>query len=253
MKPSNVRSVIVPSLLVALGWGLCLSSPALGQSQTPSEEAAEPAKKKAEPPKAEKAETKEMSAKEKRAVLLDPKSPEMTKRAPDVFKVKFETSKGDIVLEVKRELSPLGVDRFYNLVRFGFYDEARFFRVMSGFMAQFGINADPNISKKWIDAGIKDEPVKASNTAGMMSFAKRSAPNSRTTQLFINFGNNSGLDRQGFSPFAQVVEGMDVVNSINAAHGQTPRQDRIQNEGNAYLKKAFPDLDYIKKATVLVE
>ena len=245
MKPSNVLLVIAVSLVIALGSGLSFPGRALAQSEVKE--------KTAEPPKKDQEKAKEMSAKDKRAVLLNPNSPEMTKQAPDVFKVKFETSKGDIILEVKRELSPLGVDRFFNLVRFGFYDEARFFRVMSGFMAQFGINADPNISKKWINAGIKDEPVKASNTVGMMSFAKRGSPNSRTTQLFINFGNNSSLDRQGFSPFAEVIEGMDVVNAIHAGYGQTPRQDRIQNEGNAYLQKEFPKVDYIKQATVLVE
>ena len=137
-----------------------------------SEKAAEPAK--------EKAKGEKMSADAKRAILMDPNSSEMTAKAPDVFKVKFETSKGDIILEVKRELSPLGVDRFYNLVRFGFYDEARFFRVMDGFMAQFGLNADPQISKKWMNAGIKDEPVKTSNTRGTMTFAKRGSPNSLT-------------------------------------------------------------------------
>jgi len=251
MKPSNVLVVLVLSLIIGLGSGLSFVSPALAQSET--EEKTEAKEKAAEPAKEDKGKAKEMSAKDKKAVLLDPKSPEMTKQAPDVFKVKFETSKGDIILEVTRKLSPLGVDRFYNLVRFGFYDEARFFRVMSGFMAQFGINADPNVSKKWMDAGIKDEPVKASNTPGMMSFAKRGSPNSRTTQLFINFGNNASLDPQGFSPFAKVIEGMDTVNAIYAGHGQTPRQDRIQSEGNTYLKKEFPKLDYIKKATVLVE
>ena len=210
-----------------------------------SEKAADPAK--------EKAKGEEMSADAKRAILMDPNSSEITAKAPDVFKVKFDTSKGDIILEVKRELSPLGVDRFYNLVRFGFYDEVRFFRVMNGFMAQFGLNADPQISRKWINAGIQDEPVKVSNIRGTMTFAKRGSPNSRTTQLFINFGNNKNLDGQGFSPFAEVVEGMDVVDSIYSKNGQEPDQGKIQEMGNKYLIASFPKLDYIKTATIVTE
>jgi hypothetical protein len=169
-------SIVLVSISVAiLGCGLFQTGPAEAQEER-KEAAAEPGKK--DPGKG-----KEMSAEAKKKVLMDPKSAEMNEKAPDVFKVKFETSKGDIIIEIKRELSPLGVDRFYNLVRFGYYDEARFFRVISGFMAQFGINADPEISAKWINAGIKDEPVKASNTRGMVTFAKRGTPNSRTIML----------------------------------------------------------------------
>lgn len=218
-----------------------------------AERAAEPAKGEGKVEAKEEAKGEEMSADAKRAILMDPNSSEMTAKAPDVFKVKFETSKGDIILEVKRELSPLGVDRFYNLVRFGFYDEARFFRVMDGFMAQFGLNADPRISKKWKNAGIKDEPVKTSNARGTVTFAKRGSPNSRTTQLFINFGNNKSLDGQGFSPFAEVVEGMDVVDSIYSKNGQEPDQGKIQEMGNKYLIATFPRLDYIKTATIVTE
>lgn len=180
--------------------------------------------------------------------LLNPTA--MTDTAPAVYRAKFETSKGDFTVEVTRAWAPLGADRFYNLVKDGFYDDARFFRVIQGFMAQFGINGDPQVSARWRTARIQDDPVKQSNTRGMVTFAM-GGPNTRTTQLFINFGGNSRLDSQGFPPFGRVVQGMDVVDKINSEYGETPNQGMIQQQGNAYLTAQFPRLDYIKKATIV--
>jgi peptidyl-prolyl cis-trans isomerase A (cyclophilin A) len=174
----------------------------------------------------------------------------LKERAPDVYKAKFETSAGAFVIEVHAAWAPNGADRFYNLVKNGFYDGCRFFRVLPGFMVQFGINGDPAIQRNWVNATIADEKVTQSNTRGFVSFAKSSAPNSRTTQVFINFADNSRLNRDGFAPFGRVVSGMEVIDKINNAYGQKPDQNRIQLEGNAYLTKNFPKLDYIKKATI---
>lgn len=176
----------------------------------------------------------------------------LKERAPDVYKARFETTAGAFVIEVHSDWAPNGADRFYNLVKNGYYDGCRFFRVVPGFMVQFGINGDPAIQRNWVNANIPDETVKPkqSNTRGFVSFAKSAAPNSRTTQVFINFADNSRLNRDGFAPFGRVVAGMDVVDKIYSAYGQTPDQGRIQAEGNAYLTKSFPKLDYIKKATI---
>lgn len=179
----------------------------------------------------------------------------LTEQAPATYKAKFDTSKGTFVIEVHRDWAPNGADRFYNLVKNGFYNDARFFRVIDGFMVQFGISGNPDISAVWRQATIPDDPVKQSNTRGMVSFAT-AGPNTRTTQVFINFGDNTGLDGQGFSPFGQVVSGMDVVDSLykgygeGAPRGQGPDQGRIQAEGNAYLVTDYPKLDYVKKATI---
>jgi peptidyl-prolyl cis-trans isomerase A (cyclophilin A) len=187
------------------------------------------------------------------ASLANPAS--LNERAPPTFKVKFDTSKGVVVIEVKRDWAPNGADRFYNLVKNGFYDNARFFRVVSGFMVQFGINGDPKLSSVWRTAGIKDDPVTQSNKRGYVTFAT-AGPNTRTTQVFINFGDNTGLDGQGFSPFGQVVTGMNIVDQLHAGYGEGaprgrgPDQGRIQQEGNAYLMRDFSNLDYIKKATI---
>lgn len=175
--------------------------------------------------------------------------------APVVYKARFDTSKGTFVIEVHRDWAPNGADRFYNLVKNGFFDNARFFRVISGFMVQFGINADPKLSAVWREARIKDDPVRQSNKRGLITFAT-AGPNTRTTQVFINFGDNNMLDRQGFAPFGQVVSGMSVVDALYSGYGegapggQGPEQGRIQQEGNSYLVKEFGKLDYIKKATI---
>jgi peptidyl-prolyl cis-trans isomerase A (cyclophilin A) len=180
----------------------------------------------------------------------------LTEKAPETFKAQFETTKGKFTIEVTRSLSPNGADRFYNLVRSGYFTDVAFFRVIHGFMCQFGIHGDPGVSEKWRPASLADDPVKGSNTRGAISFAM-AGPNTRTTQLFINYVDNINLDRMGFSPFGKVIEGMDVVDKINgeygegAPRGRGPDQGRIQAEGNAYLKKDFPNLDYIKSATIL--
>lgn len=170
----------------------------------------------------------------------------------EVVQVKFETTKGDFVVEVHPEWAPLGAERFLDLVRNGFYDGCKFFRVVPGFVVQWGINGDPEVQAKWRDAGIDDEPVKQSNTRGMMTFAK-GGPNSRTSQVFINFKDNSNLDEMGFAAFAQVIAGMEVLEKLNSQYGDepTPRQEMMQLEGNKFLDSAFPGLDGIVKATIL--
>jgi len=175
--------------------------------------------------------------------------------APATYNVQFDTSKGAFVVEVHRDWAPNGADRFYNLVKNGFFDNARFFRVISGFMVQFGINGDPKLSAVWREARIKDDPVKKSNARGAITFAT-AGPDTRTTQVFINYADNSRLDGQGFAPFGTVTSGMDVVDKLyngygeGAPSGQGPAQDRIQREGNAYLTSQFGKLDYIKKAII---
>jgi peptidyl-prolyl cis-trans isomerase A (cyclophilin A) len=190
------------------------------------------------------------------AALPNPKDAKMNQTAPAKYKAKFETSKGDFVIEVTRDWAPLGADRFYNLVQNGFYDDVRFFRVISGFMAQFGINGDPKLSATWREQRIKDDPVKGSNTRGMVTYAM-AGPNTRTSQIFINLVDNVRLDGMGFAPFGKVVEGMDVVDKLHSGYGEGaprgagPDQGRVQAEGNAYLNKEFPNLDYVKKATIM--
>ena len=143
------------------------------------------------------------------------------------------------VIEVTRAWAPNGADRFYNLVKYGYFDGARFFRVIPKFMVQFGIHGDPKLNAVWRDANMKDDPVTQSNKRGFVTFAT-SGPNSRSTQLFINFADNSFLDKDGFAPFGQVVSGMEVVDKINAEHGETPNQRLIQSQGNAYLATGVP-------------
>jgi peptidyl-prolyl cis-trans isomerase A (cyclophilin A) len=180
----------------------------------------------------------------------------LTAQAPAEYKVKFDTSKGAFVIDVHRDWAPQGADRFYNLIKNGFYNNARFFRVVSGFMVQFGISGDPKLAATWRDASIPDDPVQKSNSRGMITFATR-GPNTRTTQVFVNYGDNGRLDTMGFAPFGQVVSGMDVVDGLYSGYGEGaprgagPEQGRIQSEGNAYLMQAFPKLDYIKTATIV--
>jgi cyclophilin family peptidyl-prolyl cis-trans isomerase len=169
--------------------------------------------------------------------------------APATFRVTFDTSRGPVVIEVTRADAPIGADRFYNLVKANYFDGARFFRVIAGFMAQFGLAANPATTKTW-DVPIKDDPVKASNVRGAVTFAQTSAPNSRSTQLFINFGNNSRLDSQRFAPFGKVVSGMEFVDQFYSGYGEQPDQGSIETEGNTYLAKEFPRLDYIKTARI---
>ena len=189
------------------------------------------------------------------ASLADPSK--LTEKAPESFKVKFSTTKGDFVIQVSRALSPNGADRFYNLVKAGYFTDIAFFRVIPGFMGQFGIHGDPVIASAWRNATIPDDAVKGSNVRGALTFAKSGAPNSRSTQFFISLADNSRLDADGFSPFGKVVEGMDIVDKLNGEYGEGapggrgPNQMKVQSEGNAYLKKDFPRLDYIKSAALL--
>ncbi len=185
--------------------------------------------------------------------LSDPAA--LKEKAPAIYKARFETSKGAFVVEVHRDWAPAGADRFYNLVKNGYFDDVRFFRVLKDFMAQFGVHGDPAIAAKWRNARIPDDPVRQSNKRGFITFAT-SGPNSRTTQVFINFRDNSPLDGQGFAPFGRVTSGMEVVDKLYSGYGEGapggtgPDQSQIQREGNAYLVRYFPSLDRVIKATI---
>ena len=181
----------------------------------------------------------------------------LVETAPESFQVRFETTKGDFVVDVTRDWAPNGADRFYNLVKNGYYDGVYFYRVISGFMAQFGMHGEPQVQVRWSRATIADDPVAASNTRGTVTYAK-GGPDSRTTQLFISFGDNSGLDSQGFAPVGLVSEGMDVVDQIHSGYGDIeeqggtgPRAYDISAQGNEYLAESFPDLDHIIAATLV--
>jgi len=180
--------------------------------------------------------------------LLNPTT--LKAQAPDVYKVKFNTAKGDFVVQVTRAWSPLGADRFYNLVKNGFYNGAAFFRIVPGFVVQFGLSVDPAVSKPWREAKIADDPVTQSNHRSYLSFAT-AGPGTRTTQVFINLVDNPRLDSMGFSPFGQVIEGMELIDKLNAEYGEQPDQGRIEAEGRSYLEKSFPRLDIIKSAVIL--
>jgi peptidyl-prolyl cis-trans isomerase A (cyclophilin A) len=173
-------------------------------------------------------------------------------QAPAIFRARFETSQGPFVIEVHREWAPHGADRFYTLVKRGFYDGARFFRVLSGFMAQFGLSGDPKVQGEYALANLMDEPAKQSNLRGFVSFAKESSPNTRYTMVFINYKDNSSLDADGFAPFGQVVAGMEIVDKLYGGYGRAnvPDQRRIKSEGNAYLTAEYPKLDFIKAARI---
>lgn len=173
-------------------------------------------------------------------------------QAPQTYQVKLDTTAGPVVIEVKRELAPLGADRFYRLVKEGYYDNVRIFRVVDGFVAQFGMSGDPATNAKWDKATIADDPVKASNKKGTITFAT-SGPDSRTTQLFINLEDNARLDRMGFSPFGGVVEGMENVQKFHSGYGEQPDQGSIGAAGNEYLDRSFPKLTKIKSARVVAE
>ena len=209
---------------------------------------------------AKKAEPKKVAPKESEkgapdyTKLLEPGL--LTDTAPDVFLARFDTSKGAFTIEVHRDWAPLGADRLYNLVKYGYYDNVRFFRVISGFMAQFGLHGDPKVNMAWRPARIDDDPVKQSNTRGMVTFAM-AGPNTRTTQLFINLVDNVRLDGMGFAPVGKIVEGMETVDGLypgygeGAPQGYGPMQNRITSEGNEYLAAGFPQLDYVKSARIV--
>jgi len=183
--------------------------------------------------------------------MTPPTPPASDAPTTGTYKVKFETSAGDFILLVHRDWAPVGAQRFHQLVTDGFYDECRFFRVVEGFMVQFGISGNPDANSKW-KRQLPDDRAKQSNKRGYITFAT-SGPNSRTTQVFINFVDNAFLDSQGFSPFGEVIEGLDKVDAINSEYGERPDQSQITNVGNSYLKQSFPNLDYVKSARILEE
>jgi len=189
--------------------------------------------------------------------LENPSADALAERAPDTLRVRFETSKGPFTVVAYRKWAPHGVDRFYQLVKMGYFDDVRFFRVISGFMAQFGMHGNPRVWSAWRDRAIPDDPVVQSNKRGVVTFAARSTPNSRSTQLFINYRDNSSLDAMGFAPIGVVVSGMNVVDGLYSEYGEGapsgagPSQERTGDEGNEYLKREFPKLDYIVKATIV--
>jgi peptidyl-prolyl cis-trans isomerase A (cyclophilin A) len=217
---------------------VCLLSAAACDKKSPAPDAAAPSGQSAAPAAA--------------PALMNPASAIET--APEVFKAKFSTTKGDFVVEAHRSWCPRGADRFYNLVKLGYFDDVAFFRAIDGFMVQFGIHGSPAVSAKWREANIQDDPPGGqSNKRGFITYAT-AGPNTRTTQLFINYADNSRLDSMGFVPFGQVVSGMEVVESFykgygeGAPMGRGPDQNRVQMEGNSYLKGSFPNLDYVKTA-----
>lgn len=192
-----------------------------------------------------------------RAALLDPQPATLAAHAPRVFEVRFETSQGPVILTAHRDWAPRGADRFYYLVRNGFFDGQRFFRVDSGFIAQFGLNGDPAVIAAWKHRTLPDDSVRVSNTRGRLAYAM-TGPNTRTTQIYINLVDNTRLDRQGFSPFAEVTSGMDAVLRIYSGYGEhagggvrAGKQGLIESGGNVYLIHTFPKLDYIKRAVIV--
>lgn len=222
---------------------------ALASAQAPAQKAAPtkaatpatpPAATKAAPPAAPKAVGPN---------LMDPST--LRARAPEEFNVRLTTNKGAILIHVTRAWAPNGADHFYNLVRAGFYNDASFFRVVPGFMVQFGISANPAASKVWSNNNIQDDPVRQSNKPGFVTYAQTSLPNSRSTQLFINYGDNGFLDSMRFAPFGQVIEGMEVATAINAEYREQPDQGRLTAEGKAYVDKNYPRLDRIVSAVVV--
>ena len=196
----------------------------------------------------------ELDEETRQAALLDPEL--VTDQAPDDFQVAFETTRGEFVVDVDRQWAPHGADRLFNLVRIGYYDDVAFFRVIDNFMAQFGIHDDPEVNDTWRRAEIPDDEVARSNERGTLTFATR-GPDTRTTQLFVNLNDNPDLDDQGFSPVGEVAEGMDVVDSLYSGYGEGapqgdgPSQQRIQQEGNDYLRDEFEDLDWVESASIV--
>lgn len=173
--------------------------------------------------------------------------------APETFQVKFETTAGPIVIQSYRGWSPLGHERFYELCKSGFFDNSGFFRVIRGFMVQFGLAADPKMTAQYSYKPLKDEPVVKSNQRGKVTFAKSSRPNSRTSQIFINYGDNSRLDSDDFTPFGEVIAGMENAEKITDEYGEKPDQGLISSQGTQYLKEKFPKLDFINKVTMVEE
>jgi peptidyl-prolyl cis-trans isomerase A (cyclophilin A) len=258
----NTRNFLIFSAIIglSLAMGACQNK---GDKQSSTAKKALSTSAKKQPPNAPRKSTRSAKKAPKASVkpsttaaLTDPTK--ATLEAPAEFRVKLETTKGDIIIEVRREWTPNGADRFFNLVKAGYYTDVAFFRVIPNFMAQVGMSGDPNLNVTWRKQTIPDDPVVESNTRGMVTFAKTGAPNSRSTQFFINFKDNSFLDKMAFAPFGKVdADSQRVADRLHAGYGEGaprgagPSQNRIVLEGNRYLKKDFPMLDYIKSATVL--
>jgi len=260
MRKHSNRKTIACLASGALVVAALVASGCREQPQAP-EKPAETAKPVEAPPAAPPPEMAEEKVKEKPTEEAKPQDPKpaparallnparLNEKAPETYAVIFDTSKGRVKIQVERAWAPLGADRFYNLVKNGFYDGARFFRIVPNFVVQFGLNGDPAVNAAWEDARIKDDPVLKTNRRGAVTFAT-AGPNTRTTQVFINLRANAFLDQQGFAPFGQVVEGMEVIDSLYSGYGESPDQGMIRTQGNAYLLKRFPNLDYIRKATL---
>jgi peptidyl-prolyl cis-trans isomerase A (cyclophilin A) len=200
------------------------------------------------------AQTKATSAAKPAAAKPDLMNPaSLTAKAPESYQAKFTTTKGVVIIEVTRAWAPRGADRFYNLVRAGYFTDAPFFRVVPNFMAQFGIIAKPEVNRALGNASFADDPKTAhSNTRGMVTFATTGAPNTRGTQLFINYKDNSFLDPQGFLPIGQVVEGMEIVDQFYSGYGDTVNKEGdLENGGKAYVDRNMPKLDRIVSATIV--
>lgn len=236
------------------------ATPASSQSEAPPAVAGETAEAKPAPAEANPAETataetpaaEESSAKTNSAGTrpAQPTPARVPQKDPNVLTVRMKTTKGDIDIELHKDWAPLGVARFRELVESGYFDGARFFRVVPGFVVQFGIAANPLLTAKWDGSEIQDDPVLQSNTRGIVTFAT-AGRNTRTTQLFINLADNPRLDNMGFAPIGRVVRGMDSVDSIDSRYGEAPQQPRIEGEGEAYLSREFPNLDKIVSASVI--
>lgn len=198
-----------------------------------------------------------LSPVERERSLRNPADSLWNQPAPEVYRVKIETTKGDFAMEVNRALAPRGADRFYHLVQTGFYDNSRFYRVIGGRFAQFGIAGDPAIAKIWQNERFPDDPVRSPNLRGTFAFAN-TGPNGRTTQIYINTGNQSSLDAMGFAPFGKVISGMDVVEKLYSGYGENSgggmragHQGKLFEDGNAYLDRGFPLLDKLLRATIV--
>jgi peptidyl-prolyl cis-trans isomerase A (cyclophilin A) len=252
MMPVTKRLLATAAACAALMLSGC-SSPQPSKDAAEERKAApppaEPAAKNPEPAKTAEAKPPEPPKAPEPAKIEEKKTKELPKDAPDNFRVKFTTSKGPFVVEVHKAWAPKGAQRFYELVKDHYYDGNRFFRIVPKFIVQFGMAADPAMGRKW-DKNISDDPVTQTNRTGSVTFAT-AGPNTRTTQLFINLNSNQGLDAQGFAPFGMVVEGMSVVEGLNAEYGERPDQGEIKSRGNAYLNAQFPRLDYIRKAEIV--
>ena len=235
------RTPLVLTLALTCGLAACDSKPSPEAGTTTTAAAPSAAKP-----------TASASAKPQGPPLLNPAA--ANDKAPEKFKAKFETTKGDFVIEVTRDWAPRGADRFYNLVKIGFYKDIALFRVVDGFVVQFGIHGDPEVSNAWSKAYIMDETVKESNKQWMVTYAKADA-DTRSTQVFINLQDNTDLDKKGFSPFGKVISGQDVMKKLYSGYGEKVMGRGGNTEafklGNAYFKDKWPKLDYIKSASIV--